>query len=107
MRDALGLIETIGYPPAMAAVDAACKCADVEFLGFERVIGAGQRVSLLVKLRGEVAAVTAAVEAGIEAAGLVGKVFASRVIARPHESVSGLVFSNESMPKQRKGGPQS
>lgn len=91
----LGLIEVVGYATAMAAADGAMKCANVRFVGMERVIGAGESVTLVVKLTGEVAAVAAAVEAGVHAAGLVGKVFASRVLARPDESVSKIVLGTE------------
>ncbi|NPV70849.1 MAG: BMC domain-containing protein [Firmicutes bacterium] len=95
MSDALGLIEAIGYAPSMAAVDAACKCAEVEFLGLETVIGAGGKASVVVKFRGEVATVTTAVEAGLAAARSVGEVLAWRVMPRPHESLSRLIWSEE------------
>lgn len=95
MPGALGLIETIGFATAVAAVDAATKAARVEFLGYERVIGAGKAVSITAKLEGEVAAVQAAVDAGRAAAERVGKVLSVHVIPRPHEQMEDLVQNRE------------
>lgn len=95
MPGALGLIETIGFATAVAAVDAATKAARVEFLGYERVIGAGEAVSITAKLEGEVAAVQAAVDAGRAAAERVGKILSVHVIPRPHEQMEDLVHSRE------------
>lgn len=89
--EALGLIETIGLAPAAAALDAAIKTADVKCVAVEKVIGVGKVVSVTVNLTGQVAAVTAAVESGVEAAGAVGTVISSHVLARPHEDVEKLV----------------
>ncbi|GAV26514.1 microcompartment protein [Carboxydothermus islandicus] len=95
MDKALGLIEAIGYATAMTALDAAVKAANVTFLGFERVIGAGKKVSVTLKLEGEVAAVKAAVDAGVAAAQKVGEVLTSHVIPRPHGELDKIIFSNE------------
>jgi len=89
--EALGLIETIGLAPAAAALDAAIKTADVKCVAVEKVIGVGKVVSVTVNLTGQVAAVTAAVESGVEAANAVGTVISSHVLARPHEDVEKLV----------------
>ena len=64
MKDALGLIETKGLVPAIEAADAMCKAANIELIGYENV-GSGL-VTVMVK--GDVGAVNAAVESGIEAA---------------------------------------
>jgi microcompartment protein CcmL/EutN len=55
------------------------------------VIGVGKVVSVTVNLTGQVAAVTAAVESGVEAAGAVGTVVSSHVLPRPHDDVEKLV----------------
>lgn len=88
---ALGLIETIGLAPAAAALDAAIKTADVKCVAVEKVIGVGKVVSVTVNLTGQVAAVMAAVESGVEAASAVGTVVSSHVLPRPHGDVEKLV----------------
>lgn len=94
-RQALGLIETIGFATAVTAVDAATKAAQVEFLGYERVIGVSKSISVTAKLAGEVAAVQAAVDAGKEAGSRVGQVVASHVIPRPHEELDKVINTME------------
>lgn len=84
---ALGFIETYSLVSVLEAADAMCKAADVELVGYENV--ASGLVSVVV--RGDVGAVQAAVEAGIEAAGKVGEVYSSLVIARPHPDVEKIV----------------
>jgi len=81
MMDALGVIETLGFTAAMQAADAAVKSANVK-LGKWVKIGGG-RVSVV--MRGDVAAVKAAVEAGVQAASRVGKVESEVIIPRPSE----------------------
>lgn len=78
-RRSLGMIETWGYVPAIEALDAGAKAANVTFLGYEIT-----EVALVtVKFMGDVAAVKAAVTAGAQAARQVGKVVAIHVIPRP------------------------
>src|SRR5436189_234820 len=62
------------------ATDAMCKAANVEIIKTIQIGGA--YVTTLVK--GDVGSVRAAVEAGAEAAGKVGELISSHVIARPH-----------------------
>ncbi len=81
MLDALGVIETLGFTPAMQAADAAVKAANVK-LGKWVKIGGG-RVNVI--MRGDVAAVKAAVEAGVQAATKVGKVQSEVIIPRPSD----------------------
>lgn len=83
---AIGMIETRGLTPLFEATDAMLKSANVELIGWEK-IGSGF-VSTFVK--GEVAAVKAAVEAGATAAASIGEVIAVHVIPRPHEDLSKL-----------------
>ena len=83
---ALGMIETKGLTAQFEATDAMLKAANVELVGWEK-IGSGY-VSVVV--RGEVAAVKAAVEAGATAATTIGEVIAVHVIPRPHEDLNTL-----------------
>ena len=78
-KDSLGLIETVGYVPAIEAADAGSKAANVVFRG----IGHARAGLITVMFVGDVAAVRAAVMAGATAARLVGKVVSVHVIARP------------------------
>lgn len=86
-NDALGFIETYSLVSVMEAADAMCKAADVELVGYENV--ASGLVSVVV--RGDVGAVRTAVEAGVNAASKVGKVYSSNVIARPHPDVEKII----------------
>ncbi|MEX0777185.1 MAG: BMC domain-containing protein [Phycisphaeraceae bacterium] len=85
--DAIGLIETQGFTAVIEAIDAACKAANVEVIGKEK-LGGGY---ITVVIRGDVAAVKAAVEAGRARADGLGKLIAAHVIARPNESVLKLL----------------
>ena len=57
---ALGFIETQGFTAVFEAIDSACKAANVEVIGKEK-LGGGY---ITVVIKGDVAAVKAAVEAG-------------------------------------------
>jgi microcompartment protein CcmL/EutN len=80
---ALGMIETRGFAAMVEASDTMVKAAKVELIGFEKT--GGGYVTAIV--RGDVAAVRAAVDAGIRAAEKVGEIVSSHVIPRPHENV--------------------
>ncbi|GGE78652.1 MULTISPECIES: BMC domain-containing protein [Stappia] len=77
---AIGMIETRGYVPALTAADAMVKAANVEIVARNEV--GGGLVSVVVK--GDVGAVKAATEAGAEAANQIGEVVSVHVIPRPH-----------------------
>lgn len=83
MADALGMIETKGFVAAVEAADAMVKAARVELVGYEK-IGGGY---VTVVVRGDVAAVKAATEAGARQAQRVGEMVSVHVIPRPHENV--------------------
>ena len=85
--DALGLIETQGFTAVTAATDAACKAANVTVIAKEK-LGGGY---VTVIFEGEVAAVTAAVDAGRSAAEALGKLVSAYVIARPSEGVGQIL----------------
>jgi microcompartment protein CcmL/EutN len=83
MADALGMIECKGFAAMVEAADAMVKAAKVELVGYEKT--GGGYVTAIV--RGDVAAVKAAVEAGVRGAEKVGEVVAVHVIPRPHLNV--------------------
>jgi ethanolamine utilization protein EutM len=83
MAEALGMIEARGFAAMVEAADAMVKAAKVELVSYEKT--GGGYVTAVV--RGDVAAVKAAVEAGSRAATKVGEVVATHVIARPHTNV--------------------
>src|SRR5439155_26883893 len=84
---ALGFIETQGFTAVFEAIDSACKAANVEVLGKEKL--GGGYVTVIIK--GDVAAVKAAVEAGVARVGGLGKLIAGHVIARPSAAVLSLL----------------
>ena len=87
-EDAIGLIETQGLVGIIEAADVMCKAANVEIVGKESI--GGGYVTVMVK--GDVAAVKAAVEAGGQAVTRMGgKLVVAHVIARPHSGVSSLL----------------
>ena len=86
-QPALGIIETQGLTAILEATDAMLKAANVTLVGKEK-IGAAY-VTVIVK--GDVAAVKAAVDAGAQAVGNLGKLVAAHVIARPHGDLIALL----------------
>lgn len=94
IKNALGLIETVGLVAAVAAADAAVKAANVELAGYELSRGGGL---VVVKLFGDVGAVKAAVDAARVAASKVGTVWATHVIPRPHSELSGILLTSETV----------
>jgi len=86
-QEALGILKTQGLTAILEATDAMLKSANVTLVGKEK-IGAAY-VTVIVK--GDVAAVTAAIAAGRNAVGPLGKLIAAHVIARPHEDLAALL----------------
>lgn len=87
MAEALGMIETKGFAAMVEASDAMVKAAKVELVGYEK-IGGGYVTAIV---RGDVAAVKAAVEAGVRGAEKVGEVVSVHVIPRPHANVDRVL----------------
>ena len=81
--EALGMIETKSFPAMVEAADAMVKAAKVELVSYEKT--GGGFVTAVV--RGDVAAVKAAGEAGARGAERVGELVAIHVIPRPHANV--------------------
>jgi ethanolamine utilization protein EutM len=84
---ALGMIETKGFAAMVEASDAMVKAAKVELVGFEK-IGGGYVTAIV---RGDVAAVRAAVDAGSRAAEKVGEIISTHIIPRPHANVDSAL----------------
>ena len=67
--------------------DAMVKAAKVDLVGYEKT-GGGYTTAVI---RGDVAAVKAATDAGRTAASRVGEVVSVHVIARPHQDVDDVI----------------
>lgn len=87
MADALGMIETKGFAAMVEASDAMVKAAKVELVGYEK-IGGGYVTSII---RGDVAAVKAAIDAGVIGAEKVGEVVSTHIIPRPHVNIDQVL----------------
>ena len=86
MGKALGFFEISGVVAATDALDIMCKAADVEFVTWEKKLG-GRLVTVIV--RGEVSAVTSAIEAAT--AGAIKKPVSKAVIANPHPEIERII----------------
>lgn len=84
---ALGFIETQGFTAVFEAIDTACKAAQVDVVGKEK-LGGGY---VTIVIRGDVAAVRAAIDAAKPKVEGLGKLIAAHVIARPSDSVLALL----------------
>ena len=96
--EALGMIETKGLVGLIEASDAMVKAANVTLVSYEK-IGAGFVTAMV---RGDVAAVKAATDAGAAAANKVGELIAVHVIPRPHASLEGILPIGTSSPRKEK-----
>jgi len=86
---ALGMVETKGLVGAIEAADAMVKAANVTIVAYEKV-GFGL---VTVMVRGDVGAVKAATDAGVEAARSVGELVSVNVIPKPHADVETAILS--------------
>jgi microcompartment protein CcmL/EutN len=84
---AIGMIETQGFTAVIEAIDTACKAANVEVLGREK-LGGGY---ITVMIKGDVAAVKAAIEAGKARVEGLGKLIAAHVIPNPSSAILSLL----------------
>jgi microcompartment protein CcmL/EutN len=81
------MIETRGFAAMVEASDAMVKAAKVELVSYEK-IGGGYVTAIV---RGDVAAVRAAVEAGTRGAEKVGELVSVHVIPRPHANIDAIL----------------
>ncbi len=84
--EALGMIETRGLVALIEASDAMVKSAKVNLMSWEK-IGSGYVTAMV---RGDVAAVKAATDAGATAARRVGELISVHVIPRPHSDLEDV-----------------
>jgi len=98
MTDALGMIETRSFAAVVEAADAAVKAARVELVSYEKT--GGGYTTIIV--RGDVAAVRAATEAGAAAAAKVGEVVSVHVIPRPHGMLEDALPIGKAAPAGKK-----
>lgn len=89
MSESLGMIETIGFIGAIEASDAMVKAANVALIKREYTLGG----YVAVVVRGDVGAVQASVDAGVEAASRVGELVSSHVIPQPYGDVDLIIGS--------------
>ncbi|WP_008318328.1 carbon dioxide-concentrating mechanism protein CcmK [Leptolyngbya sp. PCC 6406] len=89
MAQAVGSLETRGFPPVLAAADAMVKAGRVTLVGYIRAGSA----RFVVNIRGDVSEVKAAMEAGVAAAeNAPGGILETWVIIpRPHENVVAIL----------------
>ncbi|MBD2502067.1 carbon dioxide-concentrating mechanism protein CcmK [Anabaena azotica] len=99
MPMAVGVIETLGFPAVLAAADAMVKSAAVTLVYY----GQAESARLLVAVRGQVAEVKRAVEAGIEAGEQAygGEVITHYIVPNPPANVEDILpihFTSKSEP---------
>lgn len=82
-NQAIGLLETRGFPAMVGAADAMLKAADIQLTAYE-TIGAGLCTAII---RGAVADVAMALQVGIAEANRIGELVAVTVIPRPLEDL--------------------
>lgn len=90
IKEAVGIIETLGLTAAIESADAMVKAANVKLIGYELTKGYGW---VTVKISGDVGAVNAAIAAGSSAASKVNKVISTLVLPRPHADLDGIINS--------------
>ncbi|HEY3863736.1 MAG TPA: BMC domain-containing protein [Verrucomicrobiae bacterium] len=93
-QEAIGMIETKGYVGSVEASDAMVKAANVTLV---KTISIGGGL-ITVLAAGDIGSVKAAVDAGSKAAGKVGELVGSHILARPHEDLM-KVFIGEAAKK--------
>ncbi len=98
MQEALGMIETRGLTALIEACDAMVKAANVKLVGWEK-IGSGYVTAFV---RGDVAAVKAATDAGAAAAKKLGELVSVHVIPRPHTNLDEVLPIREILASAKK-----
>ncbi|MEB3273494.1 MAG: BMC domain-containing protein [Prochlorothrix sp.] len=85
MPAAVGVIQTLGFPPVLAAADAMVKAASVTLVQY----GLAESANFFVAIRGAVSEVTPAMEAGLAAVEEVygGQVINHYIVPNPPENI--------------------
>ncbi len=86
-NQAIGLLETVGFPAMVGAADAMLKSAEVQLASYE-MVGAGLCTAII---RGNVADVTLAIEAGMHEAERIGELHSVMVIPRPLDDLENAL----------------
>jgi len=94
-QEALGMIETKGYVGSVEASDAMVKAANVTLV---KTVSIGGGL-ITVMCAGDVGSVKAAVDAGSKAAGKVGELVSSHILARPHEDLMKVFIGDNNAKK--------
>jgi ethanolamine utilization protein EutM len=87
-QEAIGMIETKGYVGSVEASDAMVKAANVTLV---KTISIGGGL-ITVFATGDIGSIKAAVDAGAKAAGKVGELVGSHILARPHEDLMKVII---------------
>ena len=87
-QEAIGMIETKGYVGSVEASDAMVKAANVTLV---KTISIGGGL-ITVFATGDIGSIKAAVDAGAKAAGKVGELVGSHILARPHEDLMKTII---------------
>jgi microcompartment protein CcmL/EutN len=89
MPEAVGMIQTLGFPPVLAAADAALKGGNVTLVYFDKA----ERAEFVIAIRGTVSEVKRAMEAGLEAAQSCegGNIVSYYIVPNPPENVVGVL----------------
>lgn len=103
MSEALGMIETKSFAALVEAADAMVKAARVELVSYEKTGGG----LVTVVVRGDVAAVKAATDAGARAAEKIGEMVSVHVIPRPHSNVDKVLPLGRQESNQGSNGKNS
>ena len=113
--NALGLIEVYSFTTALCAADVMAKAADVKIIAFDRNRPFGKKIPapliMVVKVEGSVAAVEAAIDAGVSYAKSKDKYIVSHIIPRPDSDAEKMAYLmdinkdkfNKNFPKTMKG----
>ena len=99
-QEAVGVIQTLGFPPVLAAADAMVKGARVTLVYFDLA----ERSEFIVAIRGPVSVVKMAMEAGIAAAQNVecgGNVVSHYIVPNPPDNVVAVLPVEYSAKVQR------
>lgn len=89
MPDAVGVIETLGFPGVLAAADAMVKAARVTLVYFDKA----ERGNFYVVVRGPVSEVKPSVEAGLEAVmnTFGGEIMSHYIVPNPPENIVAVL----------------
>ncbi|ACB00589.1 MULTISPECIES: carbon dioxide-concentrating mechanism protein CcmK [Cyanophyceae] len=89
MQEAVGVIETLGFPAVLAAADAMVKAGRVTIVFFDKA----ERGNFIVVIRGRTSEVRPAMEAGLRAAEetVGGQVMSHYTVPNPPDNVVGIL----------------